>query len=56
MFKTKYRVIHGEVESYEAQVKFWWLPFWFTFSNRCNMERARKDIQLAKNPIIWKDE
>ncbi len=56
MFKTKYRVVHGEIESYEAQIKFWWWPCWFILSTHSSMERARKDIQLAKNPIIWKEE
>lgn len=27
-FKTKYRIVEDGYAGYEAQFKYWWMPFW----------------------------
>jgi hypothetical protein len=28
MFKTRYRIVTDSYAGYEAQVRYWWFPFW----------------------------
>ncbi len=52
MFKTRYRIVTDAHLGYEAQMRYWWLPFWFQLSDGyrgCNthpsIERAEAFIQ-----------
>lgn len=48
MFKNQYRIVRDSYLGYEAQIKYWWWPFWFAID--CNtfpsVERAE---EFARN-------
>lgn len=51
LFKTKYRIVTDKYAGYEAQVKYWYWPFWVMLYG-CNtsltIERAEGLIQTHR--------
>ena len=57
--KNKYRVVTDEFLGYEAQVKFWWFPFWwFQMDDLCktntfsSLSKAEDFIESKKIKIV----
>ncbi len=42
MFKINYRVVTDQYLGYEAQVKYWWCPFWI------QLGRANSHLSIEK--------
>lgn len=62
-FKTKYRIITDKYAGYEAQMKYWYWPFWvmvYGCNTNCSIEQAEKLIQAHRrehdfNPKVVKN-
>jgi hypothetical protein len=65
--KNKYRIIKDDYNGYEAQIKYWWLPFlwiemhepgficntWETLDRAKNFINNRKNTNKSNKVIYW---
>lgn len=53
--KNKYRIVSDEYLGYEAQVRFWWFPFfWFQMHERGFIVNSFPSIEEAESFIKTK--
>jgi len=48
MFKTRYRIVKDNYAGYEAQVKYWWWPFWIQMNcinTHSSIDKAERYIK-----------
>ncbi len=48
MFKTRYRIVTDAHLGYEAQVRYWWLPFWFQLSDTFHGTNTHSTVEQAE--------
>ena len=53
LFMNCYRVVSDTFGGYEAQVKFWWFPFyWFEMIEKGYMSNTWRTLEEAQNFIV----
>lgn len=56
MFRNTYRIVTDSYLGYEAQVKYWWLPFvWFEINGTntsISPEKAREKIERHRRRVV----
>jgi len=55
IFKTKYRIVKDNFAGYEAQFRYWWMPFWkqINFTNTSStIENAKKIIDGKRKSVV----
>jgi len=58
LFSTKYRIVCDEYNGYEAQFRYWWMPFYvqcFVTNTATSIEKSKAIIEKHKNPIMYKE-
>lgn len=54
----KYRVIRDNFSGYEAQVRYWFFPFWlecFGTNTTSSLEGSKKVIENHKSKVVYID-
>ena len=51
MFKRRYRIVTDEYSGYEAQVKYWWFPFWFQLPDTFRRTNTHSTVEQAEELI-----
>jgi hypothetical protein len=54
--KNRYRVIRDRFSGFEAQVRYWWFPFYWSQIDSCNtsatLEKAKWYIEAHKTLVV----
>ena len=55
MFKTKYRVVMTRFDTYKAEYRPWYSPFWFEcfFGCTLTLEEAVRLVEIHKKTPVW---
>lgn len=58
LFRNRYRVVKDHYLGFEAQVRYWWCPFWIQIDDTntySTLERAIERAEIHKQVVVWKD-